>query len=407
MLKKCSILFVDDEQNVLDGLRRMLHFMREEWIVAFHSNTSEALDYLEQEHVDVVVSDMRMPGMDGAAFLTLVRDRYPHIVRIILSGHSEMHSVMKCVKPAHQFLSKPCSTEKLVEVLRRSCCLSCLLANNSLREVLTSLDSLPVLSPSYQELVAEINAEDTSMAKIGEIISRDVGMTASLLRLVNSSFFGFVNRISSPPQAVALLGLEIVRGLILSVELFSTFDKLSSPFINFSFLWEHSLRTASLAKKIAKKSGASREVVDNSYIAGLLHDVGKLVLVSELSEIYERIIVKIREENSILWEAEKGVLGVSHAEVGAFLLGLWAQPEPVVEAIAYHHEPLVVGNDSFSPLTAVHLANCMEHELVVIHPSYCQRVPDKDFLARLGLEKQYGEWKEEFRQEMEEEKADD
>ncbi len=407
MPTRCKILFVDDEKNVLDGLRRMLHSMRGEWDVNFVSSGSEALEFLEREPMDVVVSDMRMPGMDGAQFLELVRDRFPHVVRIILSGHSEMHSVMKCVKPAHQFLSKPCSTEELVQVLRRSCCLSSFLANNALRDVLTSLDSLPVLSPIYQELVSEISMENSSLAKIGDIISRDVGMSASLLRLVNSSFFGFVNRISSPAQAVALLGLEVVRGLILSVELFSTLEKSPTSYFNFSYLWDHSLRTANAAKKIAKKSGASSDVVDNSYIAGLLHDVGKLILISELPEIYERIIEKIRSDNSILWEAEKEMLGVSHAEVGAFLLGLWAQPESVVQAVAFHHEPLVVESAEFSALTAVHLANCLDHELIVINPEYCQRHPDADYLVRLNLENKFSAWKEELRAELAEEKADD
>ncbi len=400
MSKKCKILFVDDEQNVLDGLRRMLHSLRGECEASFWSETTKALEFMEREPVDVVVSDMRMPGMDGGEFLAQVRNRFPHVVRIILSGHSEMQSVMKCVKPAHQFLSKPCSTEELVQVLRRSCCQSCLLANDSLRDVLTSLDSLPVLSPIYQELVSEINMENSSLAKIGDIISRDVGMAASLLRLVNSSFFGFVNRISSPAQAVALLGLEIVRGLILSVELFSTLEKSPNPSFNFSALWEHSLRTADMAKKIAKSAGASPDVVDNSYIAGLLHDVGKLILISELPESYEWILKRIRAENSVLWKAEKDVFGVCHGAVGAFLLGLWAQPEPVVQAVAYHHEPLLLDPEQFSPLTAVHLANSLDHELVVINPEYCQRHPDADYLAKMNLEGAFNVWKEDFRKDL-------
>ena len=350
---------------------------------------------------------MRMPGMDGAEFLSRVRDRHPHIVRIILSGHSEMQSVMKCVKPAHQFLSKPCSTDVLVEVLRRACCLSGLLVNDSLRKVLTSLDSLPALSPIYQELVSEINMENSSLAKIGEIISRDVGMSASLLRLVNSSFFGFVNRISSPAQAVALLGLEVVRGLILSVELFSHLEKSSLPYFDLSALWDHSLRTANMAKAIVKKQGASQEVVDNSFIAGLLHDVGKLILASERPEPYAQIMETVRANNSVIWETEQKLLGITHAEVGAFLLGLWAQPGAVVQAVAYHHVPMTAGERAFSALTAVHLANCLDHELVVIHPSYSPRVPDADYLAALGLENEYTAWKEAFKEEMEKESNND
>jgi len=400
-MKKRTILFVDDEKNVLQGIRRMFRGMRDSWEMSFAESGPEALDILSKNKMDVIVSDMRMPGMDGAALLTEVLNRFPEVIRIVLSGHSDIEMVVKSVLPAHQYLSKPCDPEKLKSVVERALKLKEVIGNESVKTLVSQIKSLPTVPKLYQEVVEELKSEDASLQKVGELISKDVGMSAKILKLVNSSFFGFCRHISSPGQAVTLLGIDVIKSLILSVHIFSIFDSKKVPNFSLEMLWEHSIATAGIAKKIAEAENRDKEVAEDSFIAGLLHDVGKLVLATVFTERYNEILDRVRKENRLVWEVEHEMLGTSHAEIGAYLMGLWGMPDRIIEAIAFHHAPYTPDKE-FRVLTAVHAANVIEHEQNIIHEEYARPQSYVDYLKTLGLLHQIPVWKAaalEFRKE--------
>lgn len=197
---KKSVLFVDDETNILDGLRRMLITMKSEWDMTFVNSGSAALEFLSKKHVDIIVTDMRMPEMDGVELLTQVQSKFPGVIRIILSGHSDKTMIMKSVKLAHQFLTKPCPAEKIKDTINSAYSMLKILKNEDVKSMVSRIDSLPSLPDTYLKVVDEMNSEDCSVAKVGALISSDVGMSANVLKLVNSSFFGFSNHISSPDR---------------------------------------------------------------------------------------------------------------------------------------------------------------------------------------------------------------
>ena len=224
-----TLLFVDDESKVLQGLQRQLRSMRHEWDMHFADTGGKALDFMASNRVDVLVSDMMMPEMDGAELLTEVSKRHPNTVRIILSGHADREAVLRLVGPAHQCLSKPCDAEELRTAVGRAFALRDLLSNEQLKQLATRIECLPTLPALYQQLTEELRKENSSMERIGEIISRDIGMTTKILQLVNSAFFGLSQSISSPAEAVMYLGLSTVRSLVLSIQVFSQFKNLSLP----------------------------------------------------------------------------------------------------------------------------------------------------------------------------------
>ena len=389
---KKRILFVDDEKNVLQGIKRMLRGMHGSWEMSFAESGPEALDILSQGKMDVIVSDMRMPGMDGAALLTEVLNRFPDVIRIVLSGHSDIGMVVKSVLPAHQYLSKPCDPERLKSVVERSLKLKEIVSNESVKALISQVKSLPTVSELYHKVVEELKSEDVSLQKIGELISKDVAMSAKILKLVNSSFFGFCRHISSPGQAVTLLGVDVIKSLILSVHIFSVFDSNKVPDFSLEALWEHSIATAGIAKKIAEAENQDREVVEDSLIAGMLHDVGKLVLMTVFTEKYNEIIDKVRKEDRLVWEVEYEMLGTSHAEIGSYLMGLWGMPDQIVEAIAFHHAPYTP-DMGFRTLTAVHVGNIIEHEQNIIHKEYARPQIYPNYLKTLGLSDRLPVWK--------------
>ncbi len=370
------VLFVDDDAKLLGSLRRMA-MSRKGLDAQFASGGEKALDILETVDIDIVVADMRMPGMDGATLLKHVQERHPDVVRIVLSGHSDKDLVRRSVSYAHQFLSKPFPFDNIMTVLDRVHSLREVFLNVHMRSVVGRIDMLPVLPDSYQKIIRELESKDCSLARIGRIISSDVGLTAGILKVVNSSFFGLSRPISTPEQAVTYLGTDILRGLIIGDKLFTTFDASKQPDMSINLLWTHSLNTALFCRAIcsAHPLGLSP---DEAFNAGLLHDVGKLILADKLSKEYSEIISLMGETENRIDEVERAVLGVTHAEMGAYLLGLWGLPEPIVWAVAEHHR-LGLYPESMQMLSAVvHAANVFEHELVVFHDKY--KRPDLDLV---------------------------
>jgi len=356
------ILFVDDEPMVLSGLQRSLRALRQEWDMAFVNSGAEALQRMEQEPFDIVVTDMRMPVMSGAQLLEEVKQRFPQCFRIILSGQADREAIMRAVDPTHQFLAKPCDTEELKKRLTRAFAVRSLLKNQELQAVVSQLEALPSLPSLYIEVTRELEASEPSLTRIAKLVSEDMAMTAKLLQLVNSAFFGLRCRISSPMQAVQMLGLDTLRALVLSTHVFDKFRSHTLGEPEVSYLWKHSLAVANLAKTVAVFEKVDRQIVDDCFTAGLLHDAGKLILASAMEKKYGEVLQPVRNGAKKLIDAEAEILGCTHAEVAAYLLGLWGLPEAVIDGVAWHHEPCGSMQTGFSTVVAAHVASIFDEE---------------------------------------------
>lgn len=393
-----KIIFVDDEPNITDGLRRMLRPMRDEWDMSFALSGHDALELMATKPFDIVVSDMRMPGMDGSQFLTEVMHRHPQTVRFILSGYAEHAMVIRSVGTAHQYLSKPCDAEELKATVERACALRDLLANEKLRLLVTQMQSLPSMPSLYLELTQELRTEEVSLKKIGGIIARDPAMTAKMLQMVNSAFFGLRRHVSNAEEAVNLLGIDMIMSLVFSISVFSLFE--TSKLQNFSVqkYWAHSLRVGKFAKWLSKS--ANQKDSDLAMTAGMLHDVGKLVLASNLTDQYNELTTQAAAENADIEELERQIFGATHSEVGGYLLGLWGLPHSIVEALVFHHHPSQCGSRVFEPLTAVHIANVLDSESQRdVSPNSAGATAtefDYEYLAALNLTDKIPLWREKF-----------
>jgi HD-like signal output (HDOD) protein len=389
-----TILFVDDEPMILDGLRRMLRPMADQWNMEFLDSGEKALARLAVGECDVVVTDMRMPGMNGAQLLTEVMRRYPDTIRIVLSGQSEREMILQSIGCAHQFLTKPCSASVLIDTLKRSCALRNQLPVLALKRLASQVSSLPSMPAVYREVISEIDSSTGSMARLKKIIAGDVAMTAKVLQLVNSSFFGLPRRVVNAAEAVSLLGLETIKSLVLSVGVFSQIKELRVPGYSLQIMTEHSLSVAMMARGIAKCEQGDKRLVDDAFLAGMLHDIGLLVLVSNLPAPYIDVIAKATAERIPLHEAEREILGATHADVGAYLLGLWGLPQSIVEAIAFHHTPGKSSVNTFGVLTAVHVADVLDHELHPRIPGAADAQIDLQYLDGLGSGGRLEAWRE-------------
>lgn len=378
MSDKRRILFVDDRAEVLDGLRRMLHKMRAEWEMIFAGSGAEALAIMEQKPVEVVVTDMKMPVMNGAQLLRAVSEKYPGTIRFILSGHSDKELVLQAVGFAHRHLAKPCEPDELLHLLDNSLKLREALANDEMHTRISKISSLPSPPRIYQELLSLLQSEDASVKEVADLIAGDVSLTAKILQIVNSAFFGLPAHVDSPAQAVNLLGIDTVYGLTLSAGVFSQFEEPPGSGLSVESIHSHCILVGNGAKRIAKSIKLPQLYVDDSLLAGMLHDIGKLVMLKYFHEELVAALELANERQLSPREAEIEILGVCHAKIGAYLMSLWGLPDNILEAIAYHHAPREAPHAVRSVLTAVHIANAC-----VLRG--CETELDTDYLEDLGL----------------------
>jgi HD-like signal output (HDOD) protein len=301
----------------------------------------------------MVIADMRMPGMDGVALLEAVRDRHPEVARVALSTKADRESIGRALTVAQQFLSKPCDGNALRIQVTRVCNLQARLQDSALRAVIGKLDKLPSAPTVYLELTKAVARPEIGLAEIADIVDCDAAVSAKVLQLVNSAYFGLVQPISSIHQAVLYLGVDLLKSLALTAHVFTKEQTSRLDGFSMSVLHQQSMLCAQLANRLVDDQGLG----DEAYAAGLIHDIGKVVLAVGMPKAFGEVLRAARFRKLPAHVVEREVLGVTHADVGAYLLSTWGLPFPTIEAVAYQHTPGAVKLGSRPVLAAIHLAD--------------------------------------------------
>ncbi len=249
--------------------------------------------------------------------------------------------------------------------------------NEKLKGIIAHLNRVPTIPALYKELVKELESPDCSMKSVSAIIERDVGMTMKILQMVNSAYFGLKRKIVLAEEAVNFLGLEIVKALVLTIEVFDQFQNADCEGFSADKLFGHSMVCANKARDLAKELKMDRTAINNAFMAGILHDVGKLLLAAKMPDEYAKVFVIIESDRLTAWEAEWVVFGATHAEVAAYLLGLWGFPDEIVEAVAYHHTPMSSLFREVTTLSLVHVVDALYHEFQGDGPGQAKLLNDK------------------------------
>lgn len=357
---KEQVLFIDDDNVLLDGLRRLLRHMRSEWDITFCSSGVKALEMMQQRCFDVVVSDMRMPELDGARVLSGVRDICPNSVRMVLSGQAEFETVLRALSAAHQYISKPCNPEQLKFILQKACKMRRLMRCENLSAFVSGLEKIPGDIEIYNSFLNELSSETPVINELMRLASCDISLALKLLHLTNSGFFGSRAAVFSPGEAVTTLGIVLLKRLAQETEVFTVHP--SSVYLqrDIQMINHHSMSVAHLARDVALQESDDKQFAEACFAAGLLHDLGKIVLAAYDPQRYTEAFRRSLNSLVELEQEEKKLFGASHSEVGSYLMALWGFPEPIIEATAHHHAPAAQTPCTFGVTSIVHVTNALQ-----------------------------------------------
>ena len=346
MICKPRILFVDDEIRVLESLEDLLRKHSRRWSMRFVGGGPAARALLGAETFDVVVTDLRMPVVDGFALLDDLRLHHPRTVRLVLSGDPRRETAVKLVPHAHRALVKPCRAGELEAAIESACMLSELVADDALRATIGRIRELPALPQNAARLQSALADDRCTYSDIAAIASSDIALSANILKVANSPLFGSGRVVLGVADAVARVGTEVIRTIVLSE---GVFGRHELPAIIRTFAQElhyHSKIVASVAMELTTDAQARRE----AFAAAMLHDIGCLLLaLNDPEDGCEGSFVRIPS-------AHGGAPPPDHARVGAYLLGLWGLPASMIEAVARHHD----ADLSTAPLSAQLVARAEE-----------------------------------------------
>jgi putative nucleotidyltransferase with HDIG domain len=386
-----KILLADAD---LRTIREFQLCLGDQWNVVSATSGKAALQAMKQQSFEVLVATLDLPELDGAQLLNQARRKHPNIVRFILAPEADRERVMKKAHGAHQFLAKPLDTGTLRSTLERTLALGAWISNNSMRELVSRVRTFPSIPSIYLEIQAALRSPNATSSEVGAIIAKDMAMMTRLLQVLNSAFYGLTRKITDPAEAVGLLGFDAVKSLVVAIKLLTQYDKVKPVYFSIDKLWRHSTGVAAIAKELALLETGNLATADAAFTGGLIHDIGKVFLASSFDEQYKGVQVLASKQRVPLCEIEKEIFGATHGQIGAYLLGLWGMPLELLEIAAFHHQPARCAHESFNHLTAVHLANALDHEL---NPKISETVPttvNEEYIAGLGLLEKLPFWRQ-------------
>ncbi len=372
-----KILFVDDDADRLAEVRSILQDSKLGVAAAFVAHEDEAAAQLDRTNFDVLVAGVDSPRSVGARVVSDVEEGYPTVARLV-------HSKTKAARDhigAHLFLSRPFTSQQLRQALYGTVRWRDRMGTAAISELVAGARELPSLPEVYRQIQAELNSDDPSMQRVGEIVRCDPATSIRILRVVNSALFGLRTEVGDVVQATSLLGMQTISSLALAAGLFAN-STLDRRFLE--GLWIESLKVGSIARRIASDLELSRRDIEEAQLAGLMHDIGEFVMFQN----WPKDFLAVDESNRLA--SELALFGATHADIGGYLTAVWELPVGVVDAVTNHHTP---DQGRFpnhpSPVTAVHAARALldaegDPEQAALDMEHFKTLGKRSSLARWG-----------------------
>ncbi len=360
MHNKPSILFIDQDKNILNSLKRLLR--KKKWKLFFTDNGNEGIAILSKNKINLVVADIRMPEMDGFKLFADLKKQYPNTTRIVLSGYTEQESVTKALtnKVAQEIIFKPWDDKSLIKSIKKALKLgnSKSVQISEIKKIINSMSGLP---SNIVEIVSEFQSNhEIDIDRVSQLIAEEPSISAHLLQWANSSVFGQSSKVVSIDRAAILIGLDMLKGLILSMGVSNSLPTFPDhKHLNQKTLNLHHRNCAIIAKHLITIAFNDKQLIEMAFIGGLLHDIGKIVQAVYLRDTFIEIIDFAANSNLTYCQSEKKLHKLNHSKIGHFLAEWWNLPDFLCDVIRFHHAPWKYKNSHTEVIAAVHIANAL------------------------------------------------
>ncbi len=392
MSTKSILLALADPQALVD----ITQALGAGWEATPVCSEADALAQLERRSFDAFLVDFNLGSPDASQLLSQALERRPEMTRFLLAYEADLALVAAYVTGPHEILPKPVEPVSLKSRIENSLAPADAQGAPSADDPGADADAAPAVPPIYSEVLKALESPGITDRQVGEIIAGDAALTSELLRLTDSTGPGLSRHITDPAAAVSALGLETVKALVLARRFLAEHSQLRPGYLSLEKLWQHSVQVAQLARDLVLYETKDRVLAGEALVAGLLHDLGKVVLATNFDDLYGRVHSLARKQPVPLWDIETEMFGANHGEIGACLVGMWNLPGSVVQAAAFHHEPPLGEHQSLTPLAAVHIANVLEHECQPRDEFRVAPVMSPAFLNEIGLLQRLPVWRAVF-----------
>ncbi len=385
------LLFVRVPATQFQTLAAGVTRLQPEWSCHAVETDQQAAAFQAQESVFAVISGTGSLASSTSIPTTAAPSVAP--IQMVLCAGQDLAEATQWTANGIHPVAGTIDAAGLVNHLKRIAQVQQWMAAAGMKKLLAQCIKLPVMPKLYAEVTAELDSPNGSIDLVAHHVAQDPVMTAKVLQVINSACFALGRQIHDPCEAVMFLGLGRARSLLLMAGTFSQFENLDCPGFSAERVWNHSLQVGTLAQIIALEATGDTRLGEAAFTSGLMHDMGKLILAANVPAMCA-VVAQLREHKQLApREAELQVLGTTHAELAACLLGTWALPQPILEAVAWHHQPSLSKDTTFTPLTAVHAANVLSYEM----NRGSTAVPEKfdlGYLQQIGLADQRNVWRE-------------
>ena len=389
MATKSILLAIADQQALAD----ISQALGAEWMPTPVGTEAEALAQLDKYAFEALLVDFNLGSPDASDLLNQALAKRPQTARFLLAHEADLALVAAKVEGTHQILPKPLELASLRSRLEDGVRPEATSHGQPAADAANGAEAKPSVPAIYAELLKAFDSPEVTPAQIGSLLAQDAELSAEVLRLASSAYLRSPRPCTDLVEAVNSLGLPAVKGLIQALRFLAENSHLRPGYLSLEQLWQHSTTVAQIARDLVLFETRDRALAGEAFVAGLVHDLGKVVLVTNFDDLYCRVHSLARKQPVAIWEAEKEMFGASHGEIGGCLVGMWNLPGSAVEAAALHHEPPLGENRQLTPLAAVHIANVLAHELVPSEEFRIAPVIDTRLLNELGLLQRLPLWR--------------
>ncbi len=353
-----KVLIVSDDEKVVADIRKSEEAVFQNASFQFATTEDEAKRLLDSKEFAVVCIEFSTSKINGLEFLSFVKDKYPKTFRVLFTDPSKRERAVYSTTDVHRFINKPLIDQDFVKTIEHFQGLSKYDLDSKTISAILGIGPIPTMPEVYIRLEREINKPEVSIHRIADIISNDPLAAAKVMHIVYSSFYNISKSIVNLVHAINFLGLDIIKSLVLYIKVFILKNQPPEIQNYLKKIRDHSIDVAKVSKAIMNLECKDRDLIDSAYISGLLHDIGKIIMV-QCSDKSKRMtfVSEQGEENQLEREIEK--FGVSHVSAGAYLLSSWNFPSEIISSVASHQNPEIIANGELGLSQIVYIANAL------------------------------------------------